>query len=319
LLSLPSEEFWTNVFGQASLRRRQYGGVGLMVKSPGLQLAAEPAANWKAEGPLAERTLRYAQRFVQTAAFMKIDPLRFYIKQAPGEHLGLGTGTQLAMAVARAISIAAGVPDLGVAELARLLGRGSRSALGIHGFDRGGFLIEAGKQGRDSVSPLILHASFPDPWRVVLMLTPWGRGLHGPEESDAFHRLQSRSMLVTTTDALCRLVLLGMLPALIERDWESFSEAVHDYNARVGSTFAPVQGGIYASPGLADLVAFVRRQGIRGVGQSSWGPTAFAITKDEDQAKHLVRCIRREFNWSEREVFVTEACDRGATVDESAG
>ncbi len=34
---------------------RQFGGVGLMIEKPGLELVAEPASEWSFDGPLAER------------------------------------------------------------------------------------------------------------------------------------------------------------------------------------------------------------------------------------------------------------------------
>src|SRR5206468_6735059 len=113
---------------------------------------------------------------------------------------------------------------------------------------------------------------------------------------------------------LCRLVLLGMLPALAERDWHGFGEALHDFNARVGEMFRSVQGGTYAYPFIADLVAFVRRQGIPGVGQSSWGPTVFAVTSDAEQAQRLSQQIRARFNLTPREVVCTRACNEGVQL-----
>src|SRR5262249_38997419 len=142
-----------------------------------------------------------------------------------------------------------------------------------------------------AVAPLLARVAFPEEWRVVLVLPPWGRGRHGIEESEAFQRLAGRSVPLETTDRLCRLVLLGLLPALRERDLEAFGEALYDLNARVGELFATVQGGVYAEARVVELVAFVRRQGVRGVGQSSWGPAVFAVTTDADRAEDLASRI----------------------------
>ena len=145
--------------------------------------------------------------------------------------------------------------------------------------------MESGKRGDEAgLAPLTVRAPFPSEWRLVLATPAQARGLHGCEERQAFARL---SML--QTDALCRLVLLGMLPALAEADLEAFGESLHDFNARVGEAFAAVQGGIYAGPRVAELVEFVRRTGIRCVGQSSWGPTVFAVVEDEERAHGLRR------------------------------
>ena len=42
---------------------RLFGGVGLMIDEPGIQLCATPAREWSAEGPLSARVLEFARRF----------------------------------------------------------------------------------------------------------------------------------------------------------------------------------------------------------------------------------------------------------------
>jgi beta-RFAP synthase len=197
-------------------------------------------------------------------------------------------------------------------ELASQVGRGVRSALGIHGFDHGGFLVEAGQREPGQVAPLVARVHFPESWRIVLIVPEWGPGLHGKLEQEAFARLPAPSPAWTVS--LCRLVLLGMLPALAERNPTTFGEALYDFNARVGEAFAPVQGGRYATAQAADLVAFMRRWGIRGVGQSSWGPAVFAIAGDEHEAGHLCRDVQRQFALGPNEVLVTKARNQPAQV-----
>jgi beta-ribofuranosylaminobenzene 5'-phosphate synthase len=289
---------------------RRFGGVGLMVERPGLRLSAAPAAEWSAEGPLAGRALTFACTFARGVA--EGPPQRLVVEQAAPEHAGLGTGTQLGLAVARLLAAAWGL-DLGAAELARRVGRGLRSALGVYGFEQGGFLVESGKRGDDGLSPLAARVAFPEAWRVVLALPRQAPGLHGPDELGAFRQL-AESAAVVPTDALCRLVLLGMLPALAEGDLGAFGEALFDFNARVGEAFARVQGGPYAGPRVAELVAFVRGQGVRGVGQSSWGPAVFAAVGGDERAADLAGRVRRQFGLSGDEVFVTRACNHGAVV-----
>src|SRR5205823_6018839 len=79
------------------------------------------------------------------------------------------------------------------------------------------------------------------------------------------------------TDRLCRLVLLGLLPAVVERNLNDFGEALAELQQLVGRCFASAQGGIYARPELDLIVAELRSQGLQGVGQSSWGPTRPAL------------------------------------------
>jgi beta-RFAP synthase len=297
LLSLPSQE---------PSSARQFGGVGLMVEEPGVCLSVQPAEHESAEGPLAERALAFARQFC-----LKICRNRFLLKveAAAPEHVGLGTGTQLGLAVARALALACGQEGFDAVKLARCVGRGKRSALGVHGFARGGFLVEGGKNPKSAdIAPLIAHVDLPETWSIVLVLPKGEKGRHGGAEEQAFAGLSGGA-----TDALCRLVLLGMLPALMEVDLPAFGEALYEFNRRVGELFRPIQGGIYAHPRSAAIVEFVRGQRVAGVGQSSWGPAIFAIVERE-RADSLARSLRQHFGLSMDEVVITQASNQGAQV-----
>ena len=229
-------------------------------------------------------------------------PQRLVVGGAAGT-LGLGTGTQLGLAVARALATPAGLTGPAV----DLAPRRPGAAFGA-GHPRFRPRRLPGRSGQalpdEGVSPLVARAAFPEAWRVVLVLPAGGQGLHGHHERQAFQRLLARPDR-EVTDALCRLMLLGMLPALAERDLEAFGEAVYDFNRRVGEVFRPVQGGTYAHPRTAEVVAWLRQQGVRGVGQSSWGPAVFAAVEEEREAEAVARACgndsrSRRGKWSSR-------------------
>jgi beta-ribofuranosylaminobenzene 5'-phosphate synthase len=324
LLGLDHAAAWSTLgageaetFHQREVPGRAFGGVGLMVQDPGIQLRVSPAPTWGGTGPLSERALAFAHRYAAAVRQRHGDfpcPCQHIeIDNAAPEHAGLGTGTQLGLALARALSLAWGLNER-VATLARRVGRGLRSAVGVHGFERGGLLVEAGKRASDDLSPLVAHTAFPEDWRVLLILHAPSPGLHGPREQEAFTHLAHHTTDRKQTEALCRLVLLGLLPALLERDLDAFGEALHDFNARSGELFAAVQGGVYATPAVAETVAFVRTLGIRGVGQSSWGPTVFAVVENEERATDLSRRVRQRFGLSVPETVITQASNHGAVI-----
>jgi beta-ribofuranosylaminobenzene 5'-phosphate synthase len=293
LLSLAAGgEAWPDRRGRLVLPARRFGGLGLMVDRPGVQVRTTTAEGWSSEGPLADRALQFARRFAESIdreyPKHELRPQRLTVEQAPPEHIGLGAGTQLGLAVARALAETCGLAA-DAPELARRVGRGLRSALGVHGFAQGGFLVESGKRGDEALAPPAARAAFPSDWRLVMAVPREAPGLHGAEEQEAFIRLAGRPGGTAHTDALCRLVLLGMLPALAEADLDAFGEALFDFNARAGEAFAAVQGGVYSGPGVSACVDFLRGQGVRGVGQSSWGPTVFAVVGDEHRAADLTR------------------------------
>jgi beta-RFAP synthase len=287
---------------------RTFGGAGMMIERPGPVVSVERASSWSAEGPLADRALASARQVNSD------QPCRIVVEQAPPDHVGLGTGTQLGLAVTRAVCIAAGHGERDAPALARLAGRGQRSALGIHGFAQGGFLVEAGKRSAGTIAPLVARMAVPAAWRVVLVIPRDLRGEHGAREADAFRRLSRGEPDARRTDEQCRLVLLGMLPALAEGDIDAFGESLYEFNRRAGEMFRPWQGDVYAHPRIARLVEAVRSSGLaRGAGQSSWGPAVFAVVRSE-QAGELCDWLTRRSGCGTDEIVVTPAANSGAQV-----
>jgi beta-RFAP synthase len=315
-LSFMFGDHWQNLLGEPAIPARHFGGVGLMIQEPGIRLTLEPAQAWQAEGPLAGRALDYARRFAVNCPGHRVEPQRIVVESTPPEHVGLGTGTQLGLAVARGLAAASGLRDIDAISLAHTVGRGARSAVGIHGFAKGGFLVEAGKKSSADIGHLVARVEFPESWRIVLIVPSQTPGTHGAKEVDAFRSLQLRESAHTLTENLCRLVLLGMLPALRGQDFSTFSESLFDFNLRVGDAFSFIQNGRYGGPRAEAIISFLRRNGVRGVGQSSWGPTLFALTEDQDQATDLTRRLEKEFSLDENELLVTAACNLGAGVGE---
>jgi beta-RFAP synthase len=313
--------YWPDREGGAGIAARRFGGVGLMVRHPGVTVSATAGREWSAAGPLAERALAFAQRAVQHLHRKEpgqcLPVLRIDVNHAAPEHAGLGTGTQLGLAAGQLVALASGA-QVQAPVLARWAGRGLRSALGVHGFEHGGLLVEAGKGAGERLGTLAARVDFPPHWAVVLAAPTGPRrraaGLHGPDEREAIARLQAAPANLARTDALCRLAVLGLLPAAADCDLQAFGDALFDFNRRAGEAFAPVQGGIYASPAVADLVAFFRSQAVRGVGQSSWGPTVFAVVGDRQEADALAGRVR-EHGPGPAEVIVTAACNRGASAE----
>jgi beta-RFAP synthase len=309
LLALPDTAHtthWADVGGRPSVPRRHFGGAGLMVQQPDLELSVRRARDWSAKGPQAERLLAAGALLRRLPG-----PCEVTILRAAPQHAGLGSGTQLFLAAARGAYHVHGLREPDVEQLAVLLDRGRRSAIGLHGFFHGGFLLEGGQGSHSHLGRLIARTPFPQDWSIVIILPRGPQGLHGPGELDAFTELLQGGIDSLQTDAMCRLVVLGLLPALEEHDLPAFGEALHDYNRRAGEMFRTVQGGTYAHPITAEIVEFLRQERIAGVGQSSWGPATFAIVAEE-QGSWVQEALRRRFELAPDEVICTRADNDGA-------
>ena len=298
-------------FGQPSVR--QFGGAGVMIAQPELRLTIAPDERLAVEGPLAERATMFLERLARNAAWFPREPrCRILVESAPPRHAGLGSGTQLGMALAVGLSRFFGAPNQSAAELAPAVGRGRRSAIGAHGAMRGGLLVESGKLSCDELGPLICRVELPEAWRFVLVTPPGETGLSGEAEQRAFDSLPP--VPTGTTAALCRELIAELLPAAAAADFDRFGESLYRYGRLAGGCFMARQGGVYASAAVKRLVERCKESGARGVGQSSWGPTVYALCANQSSAEQLVERLRASCD-APATAIITPPCNQGCRVE----
>ena len=65
-----------------------------------------------------------------------------------------------------------------------------------------------------------------------------------------------------------------------------FTRCLDQYMELAGQLFSRYQGGLYNGAEVAAAVECARRVGLRGIGQSSWGPTVFGFAENQTMAEH---------------------------------
>jgi len=263
---------------------RCFGSLGLTLEDVFARVAAESHPTMLAEGKEQARVQALLEALAALLPPGKGALVR--VEQAIPAHAGLGSGTQLALAVGTAVARLHGLA-LEPRDLARVLDRGARSGIGVGAFERGGFLVDGGRGAGDGPAPIVSRLPFPAAWRAVLVFDREASGLHGHAEITAFQHLPQFPADIAAH--LCRLVLMQALPAMAEADLPRFGEAITTLQQTIGDYFAPAQGGRYASPRVAEMLALFESEGVACIGQSSWGPTGFAIVESEEQAEELTR------------------------------
>lgn len=272
---------------------RRFASLGLVIEGMSTRLAVagstsnEVVLGEPAGGALpssAERLARYLP-LLQRATNLP-QALRVTLHGAPPAHAGFGSGTQLALAIGRAFAHFHRL-DLSSRQIASLLGRGERSGVGIAGFDRGGLLLDGGPGGDGEVAPLLARAAFPRDWRVLLVLDQQLDGLHGAAERTAMQGLAPFPRELAAE--LCHQVLMRVLPSAVEGVFKPFAEGVSTVQQLIGQHFAPAQGGsMYRSAAVGRLLEWIRPRYCAGIGQSSWGPTGFAILPSAEAAETVI-------------------------------
>lgn len=290
---------------------RKFGSLGLSISDIETSLTAEYANDIDITGPSSERAENYAE---QVLSHFGIDGgVKMSINSAIPEHSGLGSGTQLSLAVASAISNLYELPEQQAGHLAAMLHRGARSGIGIGTFMHGGFIVDGGRGENTEVPPVISHMPFPEHWRIVLVFDDEAEGMNGVPERRAFNTLPP--MDEATSGLLCRLTLMQALPAITEKDCSRFGQAITQIQNIVGDYFADAQGGRYTSPLLKPVLDAMENEGATGIGQSSWGPTGFAIFPDEPMAFQAMKKRRDEWQSEPRLRFVmSKACNSRAII-----
>lgn len=292
---------------------RTFGGVGAMVAAPRLEVQIRPASSLHVTGPLAVRSAAFVQQWLNHHPEISAPRCHIEIVATPREHSGLGTGTQLGLSLAAGLNAFFQLPAAGPLELAASVGRGLRSAVGTYGFLMGGLIAERGKLPHETLSPLDLRIDLPADWRFVLFLPDVAPGLAGGEEESALAALPPVPADVTQT--LVAMAQDELFPAAARRDFATFSDSLYRYGELAGQCYAARQGGPFNGPLLTKLIHTLRKLGIVGVGQSSWGPTLFAAAPDGAAARDFVERFQRA--WREPTTVTTtiaEPDNRGAVV-----
>lgn len=302
--------------------RRTYGGIGLMIDEPGYALTVRKAVadSFYASPETILRLKELLLRLRETGPFA---PVEITVTQEIPAHAGLGSGTQLGLALAAAMSRLSGEITPLIAELAHRSGRGARSAIGTVGFKSGG-LISQGTLAEDgSLYSVTQRCDFPAEWRFVLVTPRDYVGLYGDAERQAFRELPSLS------DATLR-ELLGLQTRVIDsataRDFDEFNEVLREFAYRVGEYFAPVQSGIFADWRMDELAqhvdSFIGDRTMEGacLGQTSWGPTLFVACRNAEDAQDIVQSVQeyvrcRVIPWDNLDVRIVAARNRGADVE----
>jgi beta-RFAP synthase len=297
-----------------------FGGIGLMVEKPGWKLVVQQASRSAAglSGTSdqiiggTQETQRRLELLMERlrSQSLEIPPLEIRVQRQIPPHAGLGSGTQLALALTAAAGwLATGRLPPAAEALAVLCGRRERSAIGTAGFDCGGFLID---HGRFAPEPRVERITIPDNWRFVLVRPLHSEGLSGPAEQQWFQ--SRREMPGDLTDALAGIICNQLVPAISSGDAAGFAAAIEAYGDAAGGFYAFAQGGIFSHPAIRQLVAELRSAGIRGAAQSSWGPGICIPADSPEAAADLLKAIPAEINGHSLEAICTPALNTGALI-----
>jgi beta-RFAP synthase len=289
---------------------RMFGGLGVGIDHPNVIVEAQTAKNFRITGQGVELTKVLVDRFF--SAYQIKPNVHLNVAEVIPSHVGLGSGTQLSIAVAvalaKVLAVKASVPELAVE-----MGRAKRTSVVTSIFQWGGFVVDGGKNLKtQTYPPLLYRQTFPNEWRFVVAVPNQHQGLSNSEENHAFDKLT----VMPSCDAaqICRLIMLKLLPAIAEHDIDNFGDALTKIQVITGKHFAQAQGGTYSSQAAEECIEFMKKIKTYGVGQSSWGPALYAVVKHEEAKQTLAKVKAYLKEGLGGEAFIAKANNRGATI-----
>lgn len=289
---------------------RHFGGIGVALNEIAIRLSMSRSNQLIVSGPSASRAKKCTQVLCHTLKVSK--KLKINIESAIPEHAGLGSGTQMSLAIGSALNAFYDL-NLSIHEISRLTERGMRSGIGIGVFAQGGLVIDGGKGDKTIIPPIIVHMDIPNNWRFILILDKRGKGLHGKQEINAFKKLPHFPSQKAAR--LCYLLLMQGLPAIAEHDIVKFGEVIEQLQQSIGAYFTLAQGGVFTSLEVNNVLQWLQQQGAVAIGQSSWGPTGFCATDTWQKAKTLKLQLHEKFaHFKNLSFVVVSACNAGGSV-----
>ena len=289
---------------------RHFGSIGIALNEISTNLSLSRADQLTISGPAAQRAEKCLSLLCET---LKVsDKLNITISSAIPEHVGLGSGTQMSLAIGAALNEFYGL-GLTVRQIAALTDRGLRSGIGIGVFEQGGLVVDGGRGEKTITPPVLVHIDIPEDWRFILVFDRRGQGLHGQQEIQAFKKLPPFPQ--SEAARLCYLLLMQGLPAAAENDINKFGDAITQLQRSVGEHFSSAQGGIFTSPEVAQAMQWLQQQGAVCIGQTSWGPTGFCAIDGSKLAESIAEQARLTFMAIENLSFtVVSARNSGGDV-----
>jgi beta-ribofuranosylaminobenzene 5'-phosphate synthase len=310
-ITTPSRLHITLIDMNASIGRVD-GGIGLTLDEPVIDIKVEKSDTLEITG-----NGEHIERMRTSAALLLPagEGIHISIEKDYPSHIGLGSGTQAALAAGMAVNMICNL-GLSVYDLAIKVGRGGTSGIGVAAFEKGGFILDGGHKFTEKKAflpsaasklppaPVLLRKDFPD-WDIVVAI-PEQKGASSKKEVNIFR--EKCPVPLPEVETLSHIILMQMLPALIEEDIVTFGKSINSIQ-EIGFKKREVE----LQPVSLKLMEALRDGGAYGAGMSSFGPTVYAFGED---ARNLGK-IAKEFLGEKGRVFTTKANNDGARIENS--
>lgn len=300
---------------------RKNGGAGFFVNHPNLHIVTSKSRdtnlNKLNKGEFSPDDVeKLSSRLSKIREAYKLErSIRVDSISCAGSHIGLGTGTSLAMACVEALFLNNGIA-ISESELVKNSGRGGTSGIGINGYLRGGFIVDTGVPlDNNSFAP---SDDIDDPAHVPKILArsdmpDWPIGILIPENKKGIPLALERALFSSNTPILMDdvyrqtyNVIFGALAAVACNDLCSFFRSLKE-----------IQSGKWKSSEIALHAPKITQEmerlylaGCDAVGLSSAGPSLYFMAENFKLAADNIKEV-----FGHTRVIETFPCNSGRIIN----
>ncbi|MHA1729057.1 MAG: beta-ribofuranosylaminobenzene 5'-phosphate synthase family protein [Promethearchaeota archaeon] len=249
-------------------------------------------------------------------------PIEIKILECFPPHIGIGSKTQLSLAIARGICEILAL-NIDIVTLTKMVKRGGTSGIGYRAFETGGFILDCGhKYGigseKETFLPssasnadpakLLLRYDFPEDWPILLVTLDVPTRISDDNEVNIFQK--NCPIPIEEVMEISHIILMKLLPGIIERDLETFGGAINKIQ-QIG--FKKIEINLQHDK-VIELINFQKDNGAKCVGISSFGPTVFSIFKSESDIDEMLEKIKKEFKDIVFKSYTSRVNNSGAQI-----
>ena len=306
------------------------GGIGLMLDRPNVVFeASNTAEEFKIEAHKYYRESIEVINEIASMVFKRYNisnkNFHFNLKRYFPSHVGLGSKTQLSLAIATAIMKLKNINHLTTRELTKLVKRGGTSGVGWKGFETGGFILDGGHEfgkGKEKETFLPSSASvtanpaltlsqidIPINWRFVLIIPNVKKGVYGDEEVSVFQT--HAPILREEVNEVSHQIIMKVIPGVIKNDLGCFGEGLKRIQS-IG--FKKVEINLQNNV-VKKFLSFFEEYGLKAYGMSSFGPSVIGIVESDSEAEELLKSVQKTQRNSAAHIYICKPNNNGAKIE----
>ncbi|MHA1913496.1 MAG: beta-ribofuranosylaminobenzene 5'-phosphate synthase [Promethearchaeota archaeon] len=306
------------------------GGIGLMLDRPNVIFEASNSADeFKIEAHNYYRESIEVINEIASRVFKTFNisnkNFHFKLKRYFPSHVGLGSKTQLSLAIINAIARLKDINHLTSEQLTQIVKRGGTSGIGWRGFETGGFILDGGHdfgKGREketflpssavsSVNPALTISRhiIPENWRFVLVIPNVKKGAYGDEEISVFQNYAP--IPKSEVNEVSHQILMKIIPGIIKNDLNCFGEGLKRIqNIGFKKIEIELQHEI-----VKNLLHFFEDCGLKAYGMSSFGPSVIGIVESESKAEDLLKAVQKNQKNGGGHIYICKPNNTGAKIE----